>query len=84
MSGELGRRLEDYVTSLVASGRYRSKSEVLREGVRLVQERKGQLAALDVAIVRGVQDSDAGRGKPAREVFDRLTAKYAAMVDRSG
>ena len=35
MSAELGRQLEDYVTSLVADGRYGSKSEVLREGVRL-------------------------------------------------
>jgi len=29
------------------------------------------------AIERGVTDSDAGRGKPADEVFDRLDAKYS-------
>lgn len=36
ISGELGHRLEAYVAELVKSGRYRSLSEVLREGVRLV------------------------------------------------
>ena len=35
-SADLGPRLERYVTSLVTTGRYNSRSEVLREGVRLV------------------------------------------------
>jgi putative addiction module CopG family antidote len=38
-SVELGN-LESVVNQLVESGRYNSKSEVLREGVRLVEERK--------------------------------------------
>jgi len=80
ISGDLGQRLETYVTTLVKSGRYGSKSEVLREGVRLIQEREAQLEALDAVIARGVADSDAGRGKPAGQVFDRLEKKYAAMV----
>jgi antitoxin ParD1/3/4 len=49
--------------------------------VRLIQDRETQLAALDAVIERGVVDSDAGRGKPAQEVFDRLEAKYQAMVN---
>jgi antitoxin ParD1/3/4 len=32
-------------------------------------------------IERGTVDSDAGRGKPAQQVFDRLEAKYQAMID---
>jgi antitoxin ParD1/3/4 len=35
MSADLGKTLEEFVTKLVATGRYHSKSEVLREGVRL-------------------------------------------------
>ncbi len=58
-----------------------SKSAVLREGVRLIQDREMQLVALDVAIERGIAGSDAGRGKPAAEVFDRLEAKYQAMAN---
>lgn len=80
ISADLGDALEDFVRRLVASGRYNSKSEVLREGVRLIQEREARMAALDAAIARGVADADAGRTKPADEVFDRLEAKYRAMI----
>ena len=79
-SVDLGRQLEAYVDMLVKVGRYNSKSEVLREGVRLVQEREARLAALDAGIARGLADSAAGRVKPASEVFDRLEAKYKAMA----
>ncbi|MFL5037043.1 MAG: type II toxin-antitoxin system ParD family antitoxin, partial [Microvirga sp.] len=48
-SVDLGPKLEAYVESLVQGGRYNSKSEVLREGVRLVQEREARLAELDAA-----------------------------------
>jgi antitoxin ParD1/3/4 len=84
ISAELGSQLEAFVAKLVASGRYNSKSEVLREGVRLIQERETRLAALDKAIARGVADADAGRTKPAKAVFDRLEAKYKAKADAKG
>ncbi len=80
ISADLGEQLERVVDNLVKDGRYNSKSEVLREGVRLVQEREARLAALDTAIARGIADADAGRVKPAEEVFSRLSAKYRAMV----
>jgi antitoxin ParD1/3/4 len=78
ISADLGK-LEPFVAELVATGRYNSKSEVLREGVRLIQERERRLAALDASIARGLGDADAGRTGPAAEVFDRLAAKYRAM-----
>jgi antitoxin ParD1/3/4 len=83
ISADLGEKLEDYVTQLVANGRYNSKSEILREGVRLIQDRETKLAALDASIARGIADADAGRTAPADVVFDRLEAKYRAMA-RSG
>jgi antitoxin ParD1/3/4 len=76
ISADLGNQLEAYVSDLVKSGRYNSKSEVLREGVRLVQEREARLAVLDAALARGIADADAGRVKPVATVFDRLEAKY--------
>ena len=82
VSADLGDVLESFVTKLVASGRYHSKSEVLREGVRLIQEREARLAALDASIARGLADADAGRVKPVSEVFDRLEAKFAIKADR--
>ncbi len=81
---ELGDELEHVVTNLVTSGRYRSIREVLQEGVRLVQEREAQLADLDAAIVRVITSADAGRIKPAAEVFDRLEAKCRAMAQAKG
>jgi len=82
VSADLGETLESFVTKLVASGRYHSKSEVLREGVRLIQEREARLAALDASIARGLADIDAGRVKPSSEVFDRLETDLAAKTDR--
>jgi antitoxin ParD1/3/4 len=80
ISADLGEQLEAFVTKLVETGRYNSKSEVLREGVRLIQDREAHLAALDASIARGLADADAGRTRPAEEVFDRLAAKYRCMA----
>jgi antitoxin ParD1/3/4 len=80
ISADLGPQLEDFVTQLVSMGRYNSKSEVLREGVRLIQERETKLAVLDAALARGIADADAGRVTPAEEVFARLEAKYKAQA----
>jgi antitoxin ParD1/3/4 len=82
ISAELGNQLERYVAQLVESGRYGSKSEVLREGVRLIQDREAQLAALDAAVARSVAQSEAGEGVDAEAAFDRLEAKYQAIADR--
>ena len=48
MSVDLGERLEAFVNELVASGRYNSKCEVLREGLRLVQDREALRAIVRV------------------------------------
>ena len=79
ISADLGTQLESFVTKLVETGRYNSKSEVLREGIRLIQEREARLAVLVQALARGLADADAGRVKPAGDVFARLEAKYQAM-----
>lgn len=80
ISADLGPQLEAFVASLVTSGRYNSKSEVLREGIRLLQERETRLAALDAALARGLADADAGRTRPAQEVFDELEAEFTKMA----
>ena len=83
ISADLGKQLETYIQQLVDTGRYGSKSEVLREGVRLVQDRETRLAALDASIMRGVADAEAGRTNAGSDVFDRLEAKYRAMADKA-
>jgi antitoxin ParD1/3/4 len=79
ISADLGSQLEGFITKLVETGRYNSKSEVLREGIRLIQEREARLAVLDQALARGLADADAGRTKSAEEVFARLEAKYQTI-----
>lgn len=80
-SVDLGPKLERFIASLVKSGRYNSKSEVLREGLRLVQERETRFAALDAALARGLADAEAGRARPAEQVFDELRARYQNMAE---
>ncbi len=64
--------LESVVVKLVESGRYNSKSEVIREGIRLVEEREKRLTLLDEALAAGLADADAGRVIPAVDVFAEL------------
>ncbi len=80
ISAELGQALEKFVANLVETGRYNSKSEVLREGVRLIQDRESRLAALDASIARGLADAEAGRISSAEDVFGRLERKYHAIA----
>lgn len=77
ISADLGEVLEKVVTDLVENGRYNSKSEVLREGVRLVQEREARLRELDAMLAEGQADIDAGRVRDAEDVFDELLVRYA-------
>ena len=55
------------VEQLVQSGRYQNASEVLREGLRMVEQRDAEdayrLAALRKAAQVGIADLDAGRFK---------------------
>jgi antitoxin ParD1/3/4 len=81
ISADLGEPLEKFVTQLVKTGRYNSKSEVLREGVRLIQDREARLASIDAGVFEGLADIEAGRVIPADDVFDRLEAKYRKMAE---
>jgi len=80
ISADLGSNLEAVVDNLVRNGRYNSKSEVLREGVRLVQEREARLSQLDAALAAGFADIEAGRVKDGHEVLKRLENKYLALA----
>ena len=57
----LGSRFETLIRTLVHSGRYNNASEVVRDGLRMIEDRERRLAALDAAIDRGLADAEAGR-----------------------
>lgn len=81
-SVDLGTQLEGFVSRLVKAGRYNSRSEILREGVRLIHERETRLAALDASIARGMADADAGLVHDIDAAASQLDAKYAAMAGK--
>ncbi len=76
-SYNLGSHYEGFVRALVATGRYASASEVMRDGLRLLEEREEERAARLVALKADIQAGmDSGPGLPVDDVFDRLEAKY--------
>jgi len=79
ISADLGKPLEEFVDNLVKSGRYGSKSEVLREGIRLVQEREARAKALDALLEPAHRDVEEGRVYDMEDVFDELLLEIEAM-----
>jgi antitoxin ParD1/3/4 len=80
ISADVGPKLEEYIENLVTKGRYNSKSEVIREGIRLVQEREARLAALHAAIQEGIDAVKAGNVYSSEEVFAELEALIDSKV----
>ena len=74
MNVSLGDRWEGFVDSVLKAGRYGSASEVVREGLRLVEEREAKLAALretlNASIARGGEHSDADVGASINAALD--------------
>jgi antitoxin ParD1/3/4 len=62
------------IRAKVSSGGYGSNSEVIREAMRGWIERERQLMALDRAIMRGIDDAQAGRVESIAEVRAALRA----------
>jgi len=86
MNVSLTPLLEKYVHRKVAMGRYGSASEVIRDALRLMDERdrlwKERLRALDREIEVGMAQSERGEAIPGEVVFRRLRAKQAKLLRR--
>jgi antitoxin ParD1/3/4 len=79
MNVSIGDRWEVFVDRVVKDGRYNSASEVVREGLRLVEEREAKLVALratlDASIALGGEVTD-------EELDAAITAKSAELRDQ--
>jgi antitoxin ParD1/3/4 len=80
----LGQHFEAFIQAQLATGRYTDASEVIRDALRLMEERESRLAALDAPIARGIADIKAGRTNDADEVFQELEAHYTEMARERG
>lgn len=85
MNISLPDALEAYVQTKLASGGYTSASEVIREGLRLLQEQdRGRLHALRSAIKEGSDAAAAGRVVPLNdEISGNMIAERVRKRRRS-
>ena len=76
MNVSLTPQLEQFVRAKVDSGRYLSASEVVREGLRLLEERdrvyQARLADLQKEITIGIEEADRGELFDGEEVMQEL------------
>jgi len=74
MNVSIGERWEGFVDAILKTGRYGSASEVVREGLRLVEEREAKLQALrdtlNTSIERGGAHSDKEVGAYVNAALD--------------
>ena len=59
----------DFLAREVSTGRYRSASEVIRAGLRLLEDQEIQMAALRAALIAGEES-----GEPEEFDFDAFIA----------
>ena len=82
MNVSLTPELEKLVEHKVQSGRYQSASEVVREGLRLLDDqdrlREVQLEAVRHKIQIGLEQLDRGEGIPGEQVLAEMKRKSAA------
>ncbi|MFT3744221.1 MAG: type II toxin-antitoxin system ParD family antitoxin [Pyrinomonadaceae bacterium] len=82
MNVSLTPELEKMVISKVESGRYNSASEVVREGLRLLQQRdeayERKLAWLKGEIQVGIDELEAGMDRDGAEVMAEIRQRVFA------
>jgi antitoxin ParD1/3/4 len=85
----LSAHFETFIKEQVETGRFNNASEVVRAGLRLLedaeaqrQDRERKLKALDEALARGIADADAGRLIPLEEAMDELRRRLKVRAKK--
>ena len=74
-SVSLGDYFEGFVENRIAEGRYKNASEVLRAGLRLLEEEENKIAALKSAIQEGVNSGIAKNFDPRKHLQSLKASK---------
>ncbi len=84
MNVSLTPRLERFTRSLVDSGRYRSASEVLREALRLLEDREAQTSDLRRLVQDGLESGDpvSMTGDDIRDLIGQRMDQLRGEVER--
>ena len=67
-SVSLGDYFEDFVENKIAEGRFKNASEVLRAGLRLLEEEENKITALKSAIQEGINSGVAKNFDPKKHL----------------
>lgn len=70
----LGNYFDNFIQSRISAGRYKNASEVVRAGLRLLEEEENKMIALKEAIQEGI-DSGIASGFDSKTHLERLKAK---------
>ena len=77
-SMSLGDHFASFIETQVQAGRYGSASDVVRAGLRLLEEHEGKVKALQEALIEGEQS-----GKPQPFDFDEFKARKRAELNQA-
>ena len=64
----LGDHFEDFVDAKVSTGRFKNASEVIRAGLRLLEEEESKIQALKKAITDGIESGEARSFDPKKHL----------------
>lgn len=64
----LGSYFEDFIKAQIANGRYNNASEVIRAGLRLLEDNESRIAALKSAIEEGLDSGIAEEFAPTNHL----------------
>jgi antitoxin ParD1/3/4 len=76
----LGERFEAFIDQQVKSGRYNNASEVVRDGLRILEDLELVRQKRVVEIRRLLAEAEGDDLIPADQVFDELRRRYKAMA----
>jgi len=73
----LGNHFENFVQSSISVGRYKNASEVIRAGLRLLEEEESKVVALKQAIQEGIESGSKEDFEP-EQFLQKLKAERSS------